>query len=69
MRLSKKIVQERADTLGITQRELALKLEITARTVNRWFSGGSQIPSKYEKKMRDEKMKIAREKRNSLAQA
>ena len=25
--------------------------------------------SKYEKKMRDEKMKIAREKRNSLAQA
>jgi transcriptional regulator with XRE-family HTH domain len=53
MRLSNKIVQERAETLGITQRELALKLKITARTVNRWFSGGSQIPSKYDKKIRE----------------
>ncbi|MDC3394415.1 helix-turn-helix domain-containing protein [Planktomarina temperata] len=53
MRLSNKIVQDRAETLGITQRELALKLKITARTVNRWFSGGSQIPSKYDKKIRE----------------
>ena len=53
MRISKKIVKEQADRFGITQRELALKLKISSRQVNRWFTSDSPIPSKYHKKMKD----------------
>lgn len=53
MRISKKTVQERMSELGITQRQLAQKLEVTPRQVNRWFKGENPIPSKYNAKIFD----------------
>ena len=53
MRIPKKTVQERMSELGITQRQLAQKLEVTPRQVNRWFKGENPIPSKYNAKIFD----------------